>query len=1189
MKQKRLISLLMGVTLFVTQGTALDGVAYAAEEIGVEEELLTGEQILKGDSKPDTHDDNSIASEVESNEENDVQENENALKETDDDADIKPNGPQEEVEGGDTDEPVEISIEENNVAGDESLEEITDTLTANPEQVDNILEEDDSTLPEDENITLNASAETIEKTSEGYLVELIDESDAGMQELSDDPFTLLYYLDGNNAVIAGFKGKPGSDLVIPSKIDGHFVTEISDMAIGSTDLVWGDDDYFNGKLVLPDSIQAIGAYAFWGCDFKGKLELPDLLKYLGKGAFNSCDKFSGTLNIPLEITNIPEAVFYDTGFSDVIIPNSVKSIGDRAFASMELTGNLSIPGSVETIGVRAFASSEISGSVVFGEGVQSIGENAFEKCNKSYKSLSFTFPSTLKSIGAYAFWDTYFDGDIILPDGFETIGEYAFAGGSRPVAKIVIPGTVKSIPRYAFSGCGNSNARDHIVLIKEGVEKLEKDAMINCLFGEVYLPASITEMSGDQFWEDSVYNCVEGSYAYQWATESGYRIKTHKSDAVIVIDDGTTLEYQLNGGENSQFNPTLVKQGSTITLAAATKVGFSFAGWYSDAKFKKKITKITGKKGTSYTLYAKWAPGKYSVIYDGNGATSGKTKNSTFTYDAKNKFAASGYKRTGYTFAGWSTSSDGTDEIFQPKTYVSYNFSDCTEPATVYAQWTPISYWITFKSPDKKQKMADVKVLYNQEYTLPQNSFEKLGYTFAGWTDSKKKTYADCESIKNLSALNNAKYTLTPTWTYQVYYNANGGTGEMEPSTFAFNKSEKLAANSFERAGYTFSGWNASHNKKTYKAKASVKNFVASDGSNIVLSAQWKPIQYTAYFHPNTGNAKYDNASKNTKTVKNVKYDTEFEIPKCTATKAGYTFIGWNSSIDGSGSTLLSGTKGKNLTSDGARVDYYAIWEKNEDYVFVNEINFSTDTLTLDLNETYDLYSELSVSVLPDNATNKTLEWKSSNPEVATVDGTGKITAKGEGEAVIIAYADSAMRTIIGSSISTINKSVAIVVDDNAQGEEIARLADSWVHYVKYGRNVIREKMTYQEVILDCIGFVIFIYAQNGYERVNEIPWGTDDVTAKYANSLTELEMNELHSGDYSKLKEGDVLMFTGHCGIYVGNGQMVHSSYSKDFIGGEIRSDLTNGRIGEAFDTRLVGQYSTVKCGDIIKVIRFY
>ena len=65
------------------------------------------------------------------------------------------------------------------------------------------------------------------------------------------------------------------------------------------------------------------------------------------------------------------------------------------------------------------------------------------------------------------------------------------------------------------------------------------------------------------------------------------------------------ITYKLNKGKNNASNPSTY-YGKKITLKNPSRKGYTFAGWYTDAKFKKKIKTIESSAKCDYTLYAKW-------------------------------------------------------------------------------------------------------------------------------------------------------------------------------------------------------------------------------------------------------------------------------------------------------------------------------------------------------------------------------------------------------------------------------------------------------------------------------------------------------------------------------------------------------------------------------------------------------
>ncbi|MCQ2195064.1 MAG: leucine-rich repeat domain-containing protein, partial [Paludibacteraceae bacterium] len=122
-----------------------------------------------------------------------------------------------------------------------------------------------------------------------------------------------------------------------------------------------------------------------------------------------------------------QAFFRGTGFTgELIIPNSVTSIGEGAFAGCSFNGNLVIPDSVTSIGDAAFNNCRgFTGSLVIPNSVTSIGEDAFSVCRGFTGSL--TIGNSVTSIGDYAFYGCEgFTGSLVIPDSVTSIGDYAF-------------------------------------------------------------------------------------------------------------------------------------------------------------------------------------------------------------------------------------------------------------------------------------------------------------------------------------------------------------------------------------------------------------------------------------------------------------------------------------------------------------------------------------------------------------------------------------------------------------------------------------------------------------------------------------------------------------------------------------------------------------------------------------------
>ena len=95
-----------------------------------------------------------------------------------------------------------------------------------------------------------------------------------------------------------------------------------------------------------------------------------------------------------------------------------------------------------------------------------------------------------------------------------------------------------------------------------------------------------------------------------------------------------SITYNLDNGTNHEDNPTnYTIEDETITLKAATKIGYDFAGWYDAATEGNKVTEIAKGSTGDKTLYARWSANEYTVTFDAQG---GKVEPASqqVTYDA---------------------------------------------------------------------------------------------------------------------------------------------------------------------------------------------------------------------------------------------------------------------------------------------------------------------------------------------------------------------------------------------------------------------------------------------------------------------------------------------------------------------------------------------------------------------------
>ena len=202
-----------------------------------------------------------------------------------------------------------------------------------------------------------------------------------------------------------------------------------------------------------------------------------------------------------------------------------------------------------------------------------------------------------------------------------------------------------------------------------------------------------------------------------------------------------TVTYKLNGGKNNANNPTTYDVTSDeIALKNATRTGYTFSGWYTEDGAKGKVSRINRGSTGHIVLYAHWTANKYTIVLNGNGATSGTMAKRTATYDKALKLSSNTYKRTGYTFDGWNTRKDGKGKAYKNKASVKNLSAKAGAKVTLYAQWKPVKYKITYKLNGGKNNSGNPKTYDVTTATIKLKTPTKKGYTFAGWfSDSKFK------------------------------------------------------------------------------------------------------------------------------------------------------------------------------------------------------------------------------------------------------------------------------------------------------------------------------------------------------------------------------------------------------------------------------------------------------------------
>ena len=362
-----------------------------------------------------------------------------------------------------------------------------------------------------------------------------------------------------------------------------------DLAAGNPNFICDDGVLYNNKKSIiyqvlsgrtnsvynmPDSVEEIKKYAFWGCLNLKNVNVSSNLKEIGDYAFSNASAMESIV-LPYSVRAIRQKAFEDCRhLKDVTIPGSVTQIDETAFDGCYSLNIIAESGSAGERFKNDFEAS-ITANMEYEDSVSQNNTVTNPIKDQDNKALNIPYASDVEH---YVEWDVDSPGVLgrskivsgqavvlmktdeseilggensgavsdnstfVLPDGAivnqDTIGYKAFYCDSA-ISNIQIPGSVKKIDSFAFARSGLTE-----IDIPYGVTEIENAAFYHCdNLEKVTIPNSVSEIGEDAFsytkWLDNWYHSDD-------------------ADDFLIVGDGILLAYK---GNDATINiPSGVKQ-----------------------------------------------------------------------------------------------------------------------------------------------------------------------------------------------------------------------------------------------------------------------------------------------------------------------------------------------------------------------------------------------------------------------------------------------------------------------------------------------------------------------------------------------------------------------------------------------------------------------------------------------------
>ncbi len=356
----------------------------------------------------------------------------------------------------------------------------------------------------------------------------------------------------------------------------------------------------------------------------------------------------------------------------------------------------------------------------------------------------------------------------------------------------------------------------------------------------------------------------------------------------MVINCPSQISYNKGANGTGSISSGIKTYGINFTLSSSTftRTGYTQDGW-STTDGGNKVYDLGGTYTTdkSITLYPHWTANKYTVTLNSQSATTAGTSSVTATYGAAMP-QITPPTRTGYTFNGYFDATSGGTKYYNANGSSAKNW-DKTSNTTLYAQWTPNTYTITYKDQGGSNFSGTHESGYPTTHTYGTattlKTASKTGYTFEGW-------YKESACTNKVTSLGATAYTANIT--LYAKWTANTNTA------YTVEHYKQLLDDTYSATPDETENLTGTTDASVTPAVKSYTGFTAPSTQTVTIKADGSTVvtyRYTRNKHTLTWNLDGGDITQAGTAAGKVAYGTTLTTP--TVQKDGHTFTGWSPAV----------------------------------------------------------------------------------------------------------------------------------------------------------------------------------------------------------------------------------------------------------------------------------------------------